>query len=84
MKSFVKAEDKTFKLGDAIAKLAKTFHLSHCAKCERRRLILNEIQKVGIKETLRRLRTAGLDKSSKNQKKSIEEIINKLTDCCKE
>ncbi|MFH0803999.1 MAG: hypothetical protein V1896_00125 [Candidatus Zambryskibacteria bacterium] len=75
---------ESLKLGNAIAKLAKTFHIPHCAKCERRRLILNEIQKVGIKETLKRMKAVGLRDSSKNQKKSVEEVISKLVDCCKE
>ncbi|MEK7569559.1 MAG: hypothetical protein AAB500_01555 [Patescibacteria group bacterium] len=32
-----------FKLGDAIAKITKALHIPHCAKCEKRREILNEI-----------------------------------------
>mgnify|MGYP001574599158 FL=1 len=31
------------KLGDAIAKITKILHIPHCAKCEKRRQILNEI-----------------------------------------
>ncbi|MBI2612385.1 hypothetical protein HYW59_01045 [Candidatus Kaiserbacteria bacterium] len=48
--------NRQLKLGDAIAWLAKLLHIPHCASCERRRVILNEIQTAGVKETLRRLK----------------------------
>ena len=44
------------KLGDAIAKIARFLRIPHCTKCERRRFILNEIQTVGVKETLKKLK----------------------------
>lgn len=44
-----------FKLGDAITWLATTLHIPHCANCERRRVILNELQTTGLKETLKKL-----------------------------
>ena len=47
---------KQFKLGDMIAKLARILHIPHCANCERRRVILNEIQTAGVKETMKRLK----------------------------
>lgn len=75
-----------FKLGDTVAKIAKAFHIPHCDKCEQRRLILNEVKSLGIGETIRKLRAVGFSLSSKHsdEKKSIEEVISKLTDCCKE
>lgn len=45
-----------FKLGDAIAWLAKLLHIPQCENCERRRIILNDIQTVGVKETMKRLK----------------------------
>ena len=45
-----------FKLGDAIAKLARFLRIPHCTNCERRRIILNEIQTAGLKETMKRLK----------------------------
>ena len=47
---------KQFKLGDLIAKIAKFLHIPHCLKCEKRRVILNEVTDVGIKETLKKLK----------------------------
>ncbi|KKW35541.1 MAG: hypothetical protein UY83_C0006G0018 [Candidatus Adlerbacteria bacterium GW2011_GWA1_54_10] len=44
-----------FKLGDAIARVAKILRIPHCQNCEKRRLILNEIQTLGVKETIKRL-----------------------------
>lgn len=75
-----------FKLGDAVAKIAKALHIPHCEKCEQRRLILNEVKTLGVGETIRKLRAVGLTMSTKpsDEKKSIEEVISKLTDCCKE
>lgn len=74
-------ETKRIKLGDAIAGLTKALHIPHCPKCEKRRQILNEIQSLGIKETVRRLREvreSNTDVTSKN----VKEIIKKLEDCC--
>lgn len=75
-----------FKLGDMVGKIAKALHIPHCEKCEQRRLILNEVKSLGIGETIKKLRAVGLSVSSNgsNEKKSIEEVISKLTDCCKE
>lgn len=74
------------KLGDAVAKIAKALHIPHCEKCEQRRLILNEVKSLGVGETIRRLKAVGFSVSPKrsDEKKSIEEVISKLTDCCKE
>lgn len=79
-------KQQQFKLGNMIAKMAKALHIPHCDKCEQRRLILNEVRSLGIGETIRKLRTVGFSPSSKrsDEKKSIEEVISKLTDCCKE
>ena len=55
-KSFDQTQDKQFKLGDAIAKLAHILHIPHCKNCERRLVILNEVQTTGLKETLRKLK----------------------------
>ena len=49
-------QKKQFKLGDAIAKLAKILHIPHCLKCEKRRLILNEVRTLGVKETINKLK----------------------------
>ncbi|MBI2099846.1 MAG: hypothetical protein HYT48_00720 [Candidatus Vogelbacteria bacterium] len=57
-----------FKLGDAIAKLTKMLHIPHCAKCERRRLILNEI---------------GSDFAD-GKAWSLDKIISKMKNCCDE
>ena len=72
------------KLGDAIARLAKVFRIPHCPGCEQRRLILNEIQKVGIQETVRRLRAMGFYSLAKraDQKWSVEDIVKKMEECC--
>ncbi len=66
------------KLGDAVAKLAKALHIPHCQKCERRRLVLNEIQKFGVKETIRRLRVV----NAIPEGWTVEEIVKKMQDCC--
>lgn len=75
-----------FKLGDAVAKMAKALHIPHCEKCEQRRLILNEVKSLGIGETIKKLKAVGFSVSPKrsDEKKSMEEVIKKLTDCCKE
>lgn len=44
------------RLGDLIAKITKFLHIPHCAKCEKRRIVLNEIQDAGIRETIRKLK----------------------------
>lgn len=77
---------RQFRLGDMVAKMAKALHIPHCDRCEQRRLILNEVRSSGIRETIRKLRAVGFSVSPKhsNEKKSIEEIISRLTDCCKE
>jgi len=72
------------KLGDAIAKLAHVLRIPHCPQCERRRLILNEIHKVGVRETVKRLRAIGFHPSAKRteEKWSVEDIVKKMEDCC--
>jgi len=74
---------KQLKLGDAVAKIAKILHIPHCEKCEQRRLILNEIKTLGVKETIKKLKAIGLS-GSKNPDESwsVEEIIKKMEDCC--
>ncbi len=76
---------RQLRLGDTVRKIAKALHIPHCEKCEQRRLILNEVRSLGVRETIRKLRAVGFSVSSKRslEKKSIEEIISKLTDCCK-
>lgn len=54
------------RLGDIIANVSHMLGIKHCEKCERRRVILNDLGSVGIRETARRL-------------KSIEKELN---DCC--
>ncbi len=70
------------KFGDTIAKLAKILGIPHCTKCEKRRLILNEIQKIGLKETVKRM--TAIDKDTKREKQALKVAVNKLTDCCNE
>jgi len=71
------------KLGDAIAKLAKALHIPHCPECEQRRLILNEIRTVGVRETVRRLKAVGFSYSpNRADKRSVEDIIQKMEECC--
>ena len=45
-----------FKLGDLIAKITKALGIPHCLKCEKRRVILNELQEAGLRETLEKLK----------------------------
>ena len=47
---------KKLKLGDLIARITKFLHIPHCDNCEKRRVVLNEVGEVGIKETLKRLK----------------------------
>ena len=70
------------KLGDIIAKLAKILNIPHCPKCEKRRLILNEIQKIGLKAKVKRM--AAVDMNTERESQTLKEVVNKLTDCCKE
>jgi len=69
------------KLGNAIAKLTKVLHIPHCEKCEQRRQILNEVRRLGVKETARKLMVL---ESKKKSDKSVElkDIMKKLEDCC--
>lgn len=71
-----------FKLGDMIAALTKAFHIPHCEKCEKRRLILNEIRKHGIRETVRRLNAVGDTSVDKKDPQSVEKLVRELRDCC--
>lgn len=75
---------RQLKLGDAVANVARALHIPHCEKCEQRRLILNEIALIGIKETMRRLGAIGLSRSKKKSGKAwtVEELIKKMEDCC--
>lgn len=65
-----------------IAGLTKAFHIPHCEKCEKRRVILNEIRKRGIRETVRRLKAAGVSNVGGGNSRSVEELVKKLSDCC--
>ncbi|QQG38270.1 MAG: hypothetical protein HYS26_01840 [Candidatus Kaiserbacteria bacterium] len=47
---------KQFKWGDLIARIARFLRIPHCDECERRRVILNDLQAAGVKETLRKLK----------------------------
>jgi hypothetical protein len=47
---------KRFKLGDAIARLTKFLGIPHCIRCEKRRIILNDAQELGLRETLKKLK----------------------------
>ncbi len=74
-----------FKLGDAVAKLTKALHIPHCEKCERRRLILNEIQKLGVKETVKRLKAVGnAEKTDREKEAQLKVVMEKLRECCDE
>jgi len=47
------------KLGDMIAAITKFLHIPHCAECEERRRILNEIgngKSWSIKDTMKKLK----------------------------
>jgi hypothetical protein len=69
------------KLGDAITKLTKALHIPHCEKCEQRRQILNEIRRLGVKETARKL--MALEPKKKSDKSvELKDIMKKLEDCC--
>ena len=70
-------------MGNAIAKLTKVLGIPHCDKCEKRRLILNEIHRLGIKETTRRM-MAVEKTANKDQERALGEVVKKLTDCCKD
>jgi hypothetical protein len=74
------------KFGDVVAKVAKALHIPHCEKCEQRRLILNEIGTLGVRETIRRLRAVGFSDTKKkfDESWSLEEIVEKMEDCCGE
>ena len=80
------ATKRQLKLGDAIAKITKALHIPHCEKCEQRRIILNEIKTLGMKETIRRLKAVGIYASEKKSGNSwsVEEIVKKMEDCCEE
>ena len=69
------------KLGDAIAKLTKALHIPHCEKCEQRRHILNEIRRLGVKETTRKLMVLE-SKEPSDKSGTLKDIIKKLEDCC--
>lgn len=77
---------RQLKLGDTVAKIAKTLNIPHCEKCEQRRLILNEIRTLGMRETIKRLKAIGLSKPKEKtgESWSVEEIIKRMEDCCDE
>ena len=43
-------------VGDMIAALTKTLGIKPCASCEKRRLILNRIREIGLKDTITQLK----------------------------
>ena len=53
---YVGLHNEGIQWGDAVAKLTKVFGIQPCSKCEQRRRILNEAKKLGVKETLAKLR----------------------------
>ena len=77
---------RQLKLGDAVAKIAKVLRIPHCEKCEQRRLILNEMGTLGMKETIRRLKAVGLSNTKKKSGEAwtVGEIVKKMEDCCDE
>lgn len=75
-------ELKQIKFGDAIARFTKALHIPHCPKCEKRRQILNEIQNLGIKETVRRLKKVSEINTNNITSKNVKDIMKKLEDCC--
>lgn len=75
--------NKQIKLGDAIAKLTKTLGIPHCPKCEQRRLILNEIKKLGLKETAKRMMAVNRSTVTE-ENRALKDVVAKLTDCCKD
>lgn len=66
------------KLGDAIARVTKLLGIPHCEKCEKRRLILNKINELGIEKTMGKLRAV-----NSNDGPRLEELIKELDNCCK-
>jgi len=44
------------KLGDSFAKLTKILGIKHCWKCEKRREILNNIEKWDVKDIIQKLK----------------------------
>lgn len=93
---FDSAQGKQLKLGDAITKIAKALHIPHCEKCEQRRLILNKVKTLGMRETIKKLKAVGFSNtknkadplhqsdSETSESWSVEEIIKKMEDCCDE
>ena len=75
------SKERQLRLGDMVGKITKALHIPHCDKCEQRRLILNEIQKVGVKETIKRMKSVT---GSSPKDEDLKKVIAKLTDCCKE
>ena len=77
---------RQLKLGDVVAKIAKALHIPHCEKCEQRRLILNEIKILGMREAIKRLRIIGLSNTQKSSGESwsVKEIVKKMENCCDE
>ena len=65
-----------------IAKLTKVLNIPHCEKCEKRRMILNEIQKVGVKETVRRLKAIGVSAREDGRLHTVGDLVKKFDDCC--
>lgn len=70
---------KDIRLGDTIARVTKLLGIPHCEKCEKRRLILNEIGRLGIKRTMGKLMAL----ESKNTQR-LDELIKELDNCCDE
>lgn len=79
------ANKHKLRLGDAVARIARALHIPHCEKCEERRLILNEIRTLGLRETIRRLKAVGDSGSGlADESWSLEETISRMEDCCGE
>ena len=73
---------KSLRLGDMVAKLTKALHIPHCEKCEKRRLILDEIQNLGIAETVLRLKAVGVSVQEGGESKAVEGLVKELEGCC--
>ena len=72
--------EKELKIGDAIARLTRALGIRHCPRCEQRRLILNEMRRLGIRETARRLMS--IEKNSGDETENVKKIMKELEECC--
>lgn len=56
-------EKESMGLGDFVEKafsiLPKAIRPTHCSQCERRKLVLNRIKEIGVKEAIKQIREIG-------------------------